>query len=163
MTRIYFLFIALLAFASQTSAQTDMQLITYGWKNGDTVKWNTSGSYGMIIQWGFKNIGTTALVRATDTILMKRAYTVGAVSYTHLDVYKRQVCSCCLFSRLYQRHNACYCVVIYNTVCGSRLQPAAKQICIKVLNASGRKTMYYEDTAVLLSLIHIQMCIRDRY
>lgn len=77
MKRIYFLLIALMAFAGQSSAQTDMQLITYGWKNGDTVKWNTSGSYGMIIQWGFKNIGTTALVRATDTILMKRAYTVG--------------------------------------------------------------------------------------
>ncbi len=80
MKRIYLFVIALmLTFsATQSYAQsTDMQLITYGWKNGDTVKWNTSGSIGMIIQWGFKNIGPTALVQATDTLLMKRAYTVG--------------------------------------------------------------------------------------
>lgn len=86
MKRIYFLFIALLAFAETTSAQTDMQLITFGWKNGDTVRWNTSGTYGMIIQWGFRNVGSTALVQSTDTIMLRRAYTTGGNNVVRLTL-----------------------------------------------------------------------------
>ncbi|OSZ79400.1 hypothetical protein CAP35_14420 [Chitinophagaceae bacterium IBVUCB1] len=86
MKRIYFLLIVLIAFAGKTSAQTDMQLITFNWKNGDTVRWNTSGSYGMIIQWGFRNIGPTALVQSTDTILLRRAYTTGGNNVVRLTL-----------------------------------------------------------------------------
>jgi len=54
MKRIYFLLIALLAFASQSSAQTDIQLTK---TMSDTVKWANPAKTGYIIRYTFKNAG----------------------------------------------------------------------------------------------------------
>lgn len=54
MKRIYFLLIALLAFASQSSAQTDVQLLK---TMADTVKYANPVKTGFIIRYTFKNAG----------------------------------------------------------------------------------------------------------
>ncbi len=54
MKRIYFLLIALLAFAGQSSAQTDVQLTK---TMSDTVKYANPAKTGYIIRYTFKNAG----------------------------------------------------------------------------------------------------------
>lgn len=76
MKRIYLLMILFIGLSSSVMAQSaDIQLLS-NVNTNDTIKWNTAGTWGRILVWGFRNIGPTALT-SSDTIVLKRAYTVG--------------------------------------------------------------------------------------
>eukprot|EP01012_Entosiphon_sulcatum_P023008 TRINITY_DN27989_c0_g2_i1.p1 TRINITY_DN27989_c0_g2~~TRINITY_DN27989_c0_g2_i1.p1 ORF type:complete len:242 (+),score=15.31 TRINITY_DN27989_c0_g2_i1:7-732(+) len=75
MKRIYFLLIALLAFASQSSAQTDIQLTK---TMSDTVKYANPAITGYIIRYTFKNAGPNSY----DTSHRLKLNTFYGVSFT---------------------------------------------------------------------------------
>lgn len=73
MKRIYLLMILFVAFAGKASAQVDLEVLTT-LRNIDTMYYNTAGTYGKIITYGFTNHGPSALSAATDTLILAKAY-----------------------------------------------------------------------------------------
>lgn len=86
MKRIYLLMILFVAIAAQSYGQTDLRLIHLNLKTGDTIRYTSKGERGRIVAWGFANDGPNALSQATDTILLKRAYTKGGGNVVRLSL-----------------------------------------------------------------------------
>lgn len=84
MKRIYLLIalFALLASNSNVNAQTDLAL--YHRTISDTMLYNGQTSH--IIRWGFINKGPVALVAATDTLVLRRAYRSNGVNSIKLSL-----------------------------------------------------------------------------
>lgn len=85
MKRIYLLIALVFAIGATNNAKAqNIDLELYHVVIGDTMYYN--GSLQNIIRWGFINNGPTALVAATDTIILRRAYTTNGANGVRLSL-----------------------------------------------------------------------------
>lgn len=79
MKRIYLLMILFIAFMGKVSAQVDLEVLTT-LRLVDTMYYNTAGTYGKIITYGFTNHGPSSLSATTDTLILAKGYYRGGVN-----------------------------------------------------------------------------------